>query len=58
MVHGVATLSTTLRFYTVTDPSMLQVTAKVLALTATSDGFVVEANGDVAFADGFEGCRL
>jgi hypothetical protein len=58
MVHGVATLDASLRFYTVTDPSTLQVTAKVLALTASSNGFVVQANGNVAFADGFEGCRL
>jgi hypothetical protein len=58
MLHGVATLDTTLHFYTVTDPSTLQVTAKTLALTASSDGFVVQANGDLVFADGFEGCRL
>ena len=58
MVHGVATLDTTLHFYTVTDPSTLQVTAKTLTLTASSDGFVVQANGDLAFAAGFEGCRL
>jgi hypothetical protein len=58
MVHGVATLDTALHFYTVTDPSTLQVAAKTLTLTASSDGFVVQANGDVAFADGFEDCRL
>jgi len=58
MVHGVATLDTTLRFYTVTDPSTLQVTANTLALSASSDGFVVQANGDLVFADGFEDCRL
>jgi hypothetical protein len=58
MLHGVATLDTTLHFYTVTDPSTLQVTAKTLALTATSGTFVVQANGDLVFADGFEGCRL
>ena len=58
MVHGVATLNTTLHFYTVTDPSTLQVTAKTLTLTGTSDSFVVQANGDLVFADGVEGCRL
>ncbi len=58
MVHGVATLDTTLHFYTVTDPSTLQVTAKTLALTATSGTFVVQANPGLVFADGFEGCRL
>ncbi len=58
MVHGVATLDTTLPFYTVTDPSTRQVTAKTLTLTGISGGFVVQANGDLVFADGFEGCRL
>jgi hypothetical protein len=58
MVHGVATLASTLHFYTVTDPSTLQVTAKAATMTANSNGFVVQANGDFAFADGFEGCRL
>ena len=58
MVHGVATLDTTLRFYTVTDPSTRQVTAKTLALTATSGTFVVQANADLVFADGLDGCRL
>jgi len=58
MVHGVATLNPTLHFYTVTDPSTLQVTAKTLTLTGSSDGFVVQSSGDLVFADGFEGCRL
>ncbi|HET7063934.1 MAG TPA: hypothetical protein VFI49_06620 [Rudaea sp.] len=58
MVHGVATLDTTLHFYTVTDPSTLQVTAKTLTLTGSSDGFIVQANGGLVFANGFEGCRL
>ncbi|HZX90654.1 MAG TPA: hypothetical protein VFE67_08430 [Rudaea sp.] len=58
MVHGVATLDPVLHFYTVTDPTTLEVTAKTAALTASSNGFVVQANGDLAFADGFEGCRL
>jgi hypothetical protein len=57
-VHGVATLDPVLHFYTVTDPTTLEVTAKTAALTASSNGFVVQANGDLAFADGFEGCRL
>ncbi|HSE11602.1 MAG TPA: hypothetical protein VLB69_03115 [Rudaea sp.] len=58
MVHGVATLTPTLRLYTVTDPSTLKVHASTLALAADSDTFVVKANADLAFADGFEGCRL
>ena len=57
MVHGVATLDTAVRFYTVTDPSTLQVSAQLSALSATSDGFVVQANPDLAFADGFDVCR-
>jgi len=57
MLHGVATLDTALHFYTATDPLTLQVTAKTLTLTASSDGFVVQANGDLVLADGFEGCR-
>jgi hypothetical protein len=58
MQHGVATLSTTQRFYTVTDPATLQVTAKTLVLTATSDGFKITANAGLIFADGLDGCRL
>jgi hypothetical protein len=57
MVHGVATLNTTVRFSTATDPSTLQVTAKTLALTANSDSFVVHANAGLIFANGLEGCR-
>jgi hypothetical protein len=57
MVHGVATLSTTVRFHTATDPSTLQVTAKTVALTANSDSFVVQANAGLVFADGLESCR-
>jgi Divergent InlB B-repeat domain len=57
LVHGVATLDTAVRFYTVTDPSTLQVGAQMSALTATSDGFVVKANPDLAFSDGFDSCR-
>jgi hypothetical protein len=58
MVHGVATLDTALHFYTVTDPASLQVTAKTLTLTASSAAFVVQANADLVFADGLDGCRL
>jgi hypothetical protein len=57
MVHGVATLNTTVRFHTATDPSTLQVTAKTVALTANSGSFVVHANVGLVFADGLEGCR-
>ena len=58
MSHGVATLGSPQRFYVPTDPSILQVTAKTASLTATSAGFIVQANSDLAFADGFEDCRL
>jgi hypothetical protein len=57
MAHGVATLNTTVRFNTATDPSTLQVTAKTLALTTNSHSFVVQANAGLVFADGLEGCR-
>ena len=46
------------RFYNVTDPTTLQVTATAPGLTATSSGFTVQANSEIVFADGFEGCRL
>jgi len=58
MAHGVATLATATRFYTVTDPATLKVTAATGALSGDSSGFVVTANTDQPFADGFEGCRL
>ena len=58
MVNGVAVLSTPVRFYNVTDPTTLQVTATAPGLTATSSGFTVQANSEIVFADGFEGCRL
>ena len=58
MVHGVATLADTLRFYTVTDPATLQVGATTGALSTASAAFAVQANVGLAFADGFDGCRL
>jgi hypothetical protein len=58
MTHGVATLSTATRFYTVTDPATLKVTAATGALSGDSSGFVVQANADLMFADAFESCRL
>jgi hypothetical protein len=57
MVHGVATLSPTLRLYTVTDPSTLLVSASTLVLSGDSATFVVQANAGLMFADGYEGCR-
>ncbi len=51
-----ATLTTTQRFYTVA--AALQVSAASGVLAGLSSGFAVLANGDLAFADGFDGCRL
>jgi hypothetical protein len=58
MSHGVATLDSAVRFYTVTDPASLKVTAATGALTVDSDAFRILANAGLLFADGFEACRL
>jgi hypothetical protein len=58
MAHGVATLASAQRFYTATDPATLQVSAQTGALSGSSNGFVVQTNVGLTFADGFEGCRL
>jgi hypothetical protein len=57
MVHGVATLDSTLRLYTPTAPDALIVTASTATLQGTSAAFAVQGNAGLAFADGFEGCR-
>jgi len=58
-VHGVATLSTTQRFYSALSPApVLQISAVAGALSAQSAGFFVLANGDLVSADGFEACQL
>ena len=56
MVHGVATLTSTQAFYTVA--SGLQISASAATSSGTSQSFAVNANPDIRFADGFEGCRL
>ncbi len=56
IVNGVATLAVPQRFYTVA--SGLTIAASGDALTATSVPFAVTANSDLAFSDGFDGCRL
>jgi hypothetical protein len=58
MAHGVATLDSPQRFYTVTDPATLAVKAQTGALTGNSAGFIVKSNTDLVFADAFDGCRL
>jgi hypothetical protein len=58
MAHGVATLASAQRFYSATGPASLQVSAHTGALSGSSNGFVVQANVGLTFADGFEGCRL
>ncbi len=56
MASGVATLPASgIRFYT--PASGLQVHAATGALSATSNGFRVIADADLAFSDGFDGCR-
>jgi hypothetical protein len=57
MVHGVATLAPTLRFYTVTGGATLTISASTGVLDATSGTFAVTANPDSLFAQGFENCR-
>lgn len=56
IVNGVATLTLPQRFYNVA--SGLTIAASGDALTATSASFNVVANPDLAFSDGFDGCRL
>jgi hypothetical protein len=56
IVNGVATLAVPQRFYTAA--SGLTIAATGDALSATSASFNVVANPDLAFSDGFDGCRL
>ncbi len=56
MVHGVATLNSGQRFYTV--HSGLQIVASAGSLGGLSGTFNVAANSDILSADGFDGCRL
>ncbi|MEP6484526.1 MAG: hypothetical protein ABJB01_08750 [Rudaea sp.] len=56
MDHGVATLTSAQKFYTVA--SGLQIQASAGVLSGMSQTFAVTANSDILFADGFDGCRL
>ena len=56
MVHGVATLNPSQRFYTAA--SALQISASIAGSNTNSAPFDVTANTDILFADGLEGCRL
>jgi len=58
MAHGVATLDSLQRFYSVTDPATLTIKAQTGALSGDSAGFIVQSNAGMVFADGFDGCRL
>ncbi len=63
MVNGVATLTSSQLFYTVTSGGALSINASITSgataiAAATSSSFDVTANGDLIFADGFENCRL
>jgi ribosome maturation factor RimP len=56
-VTGGTVVFSALKFYTVTDPAQLQLHASSnTALSGDSDGFVVQANSDGLFWNGFEAC--
>ncbi len=56
MVNGVATLTTTQRFYVAATNAQVMATAG--ALSGSSSNFNVVSNADVVFDSGFESCRL
>ena len=56
MSHGVATLTSTQRFYTAA--SGLNVNAQTGTLSADSEPFAVQGDASFLFADGFDSCRL
>ncbi|GAA0707131.1 hypothetical protein [Dokdonella soli] len=57
MTAGVATLTSTQRFYTLAAAPGLTISASNGTLNATSNGFRIVA-ADMLFSDGFESCRL
>ncbi len=63
MVDGMATLTSSQLFYTLTSGGALQIVATVTsgatAVSPTnSNAFDVTQNTDIIFSDGFESCRL
>ncbi len=57
MSNGVATLTSTQRFYTVANGLSITANDTAAGLTQISAQFGVLANADLLFSDGFDGCR-